>query len=245
VDGEIPLDGGRLTAGVVRVGDTVRRPRSAASGFVAELLTHLEQVGFTGAPRYLGVDDAGRDILTFLPGTVVPRFQQWSDDQVAAAGALLRALHDATRNSTLAGAMPVVLHGDPGSNNVVLGPDGRPIAFFDFDMAIPGRPAKDLAYLAGSWVLSSKPDARPVAAQAAQLRVLVDAYGADDGERECLPEEVTARQVLNAGWWREQARHPGPRGASREQMLERAAWSQREADFTQRHRGSLSSALLG
>ncbi|WP_370192553.1 aminoglycoside phosphotransferase family protein [Streptacidiphilus sp. MAP5-52] len=213
--------------------------------FVAELLTHLEQVGFTGAPRYLGVDDADRDSFTFLPGTVTPRFQQWSDDQVAAAGALLRSLHDATRGSALAGAMPVVLHGDPGSNNTVLDRHGMPTAFIDFDTAGPGQPVEDLAYLAWSWVLSGKPGARPVAVQAVQLRVLVDAYRAENCDRGCLLEAVTARQVLNAEWWREQARHPGPRGASREQMLERAAWSQREADFTQRHRRCFSSALVG
>jgi Ser/Thr protein kinase RdoA (MazF antagonist) len=230
---------------VVRVGDTVRRPRSAASGFVAALLTHLAQVGFTGAPRYLGVDDADRDILTFLPGTVVPRFQQWSDDQVAAAGSLLRSLHDATRGSTLAGTMPVVLHGDPGSNNTVLDGDGLPVAFVDFDTATPGEPVEDLAYLAWSWVLSSKPDAQPVAAQAAQLRVLVDGYRADDEERNCLLAAVMNRQQRNAGWWREQARHPGPLGAGREQMLDRAVWSEREAAFTRCHSHCFSSALHG
>ncbi|MGC3860229.1 hypothetical protein ACPSM1_08585 [Micromonospora chersina] len=43
-DAEQPLAGGRLTAGVVRVGDTVRRPASPASGFVARLLAHLAGV---------------------------------------------------------------------------------------------------------------------------------------------------------------------------------------------------------
>lgn len=37
---EVPLRGGRVTTGVVRVGDTVRRPATDASPFVADLL-HL------------------------------------------------------------------------------------------------------------------------------------------------------------------------------------------------------------
>lgn len=36
-DTGVPLTGGRMTRGVVRVGDTVRRPASAASLFVAAL----------------------------------------------------------------------------------------------------------------------------------------------------------------------------------------------------------------
>jgi hypothetical protein len=39
---EIPLTGGRLTDGVVRVGNTVRRPTGLHSPFVHGLLSHLE-----------------------------------------------------------------------------------------------------------------------------------------------------------------------------------------------------------
>jgi hypothetical protein len=47
-----------MTRGVVRVGDTVRRPATPASTYVAALLDLLEQRGFAGAPRYLGRDEA-------------------------------------------------------------------------------------------------------------------------------------------------------------------------------------------
>ena len=47
--------------GVVRIGDTVRRPGMRAG--VRELLLHLEQVGFAGAPRYLGTDDKDRQVV--------------------------------------------------------------------------------------------------------------------------------------------------------------------------------------
>jgi hypothetical protein len=59
----IPLTGGRITEGVVRVGDTVRRPTTSKSAFTAELLQLLERNGFDGAPRYLGQDDEGRALL--------------------------------------------------------------------------------------------------------------------------------------------------------------------------------------
>ena len=69
---EIELHGG--THGpVVRVGDTVRRVPGAASQAIHALLRHLELVGFSGAPRCLGFDDKGREILTFIPGEVAVR----------------------------------------------------------------------------------------------------------------------------------------------------------------------------
>ena len=55
--GETPLAGGRVTQGVVRIGDTVRRPVSGDHALQHDLLKHLEQSGFTGAPRFLGLDD--------------------------------------------------------------------------------------------------------------------------------------------------------------------------------------------
>jgi hypothetical protein len=68
--GETGLTGGRLTPGVVQVGDTARRPTSPPFAFVHELLRHLEWAGFTAAPRFLGIDRRGREILSYLDGQV-------------------------------------------------------------------------------------------------------------------------------------------------------------------------------
>jgi hypothetical protein len=59
----------------------------------------------------------GRDTFTYLPGWVPAKFQRFNDTQIRDAGALLRALHDASRGSALAGEHPVVCHHDPGPNN--------------------------------------------------------------------------------------------------------------------------------
>ena len=67
---EVPLAGGDVTAGVVRVGETVRRPTGPHSPLVHAMLEHLERVGFAGAPRYLGQDDRGREMLTYIEGDV-------------------------------------------------------------------------------------------------------------------------------------------------------------------------------
>lgn len=61
------LSGGAQTAGVVRVGDTVRYPAQPRSGFVDQLLRHLEAVGFDGAPRALGYDAQDRGVSVRRP----------------------------------------------------------------------------------------------------------------------------------------------------------------------------------
>src|SRR4051794_16935799 len=102
-DEEVPLASGRGATGIVRVGDTVRRPLHRSSEFVHALLRHFETVGFDGAPRLLGVDEKGREILTFIEGRVFAgpedvgdRVVLLTDAQLASAGRLIRCFHEAT-----------------------------------------------------------------------------------------------------------------------------------------------------
>lgn len=67
---EQPLVGGNVNGGVVRVGDTVRRTAGPHTPAVHAFLQHLYEVGFDGAPRPLGFDEQGREVLTFVPGVV-------------------------------------------------------------------------------------------------------------------------------------------------------------------------------
>ena len=62
---EQPLTGGFVNK-VARVGDTVRRPTGYWTPAVHARLRHLEAVGFSEAPRVLGIDEAHREVLTFL-----------------------------------------------------------------------------------------------------------------------------------------------------------------------------------
>jgi len=119
-DSETPLTGGWVTQDVVRVGDTVRRPPSPNSAFVERLLVHLEEVGFEAAPRFLGFDEQGRQILTFIEGHVPSdcRAMVWEDTQLEAAATLLRGYHDVTTATDLAEG-DIVCHNDsaPGTSS--------------------------------------------------------------------------------------------------------------------------------
>ncbi|TCC35197.1 aminoglycoside phosphotransferase family protein [Kribbella sindirgiensis] len=220
-----------MTPGVVRVADTVRRPASDSSAFTADLLRLLDERGFGAVPKYLGQDESGRDILTYLEGWVPHRYQRWSDQQVAAAGALLRAFHDATRDSPLAAGQPVVCHHDPAPTNFVF-TDDLPAALFDFDLAAPGDPLEDLGYAAWTWCIASKyGDADR---QAHQVRVLADGYNLPTRDRPGLLPAVLSRLLRNVGFW---AQRPCPEAA------ERIAWSHREHAFTTANRDVFEAAL--
>jgi phosphotransferase family enzyme len=197
---EIPLHGGTANRGRVhRVGDTVRRPLRPASPATHALLRHLEEVGFDGAPRVLGIDDSGREVLSYVPGEAVTApAPGWglTDAALASVGRLLRRFHEAAAGfdpapHTWANAVPVpfdrggMTHNDPNLDNVVFR-DGRAVALIDFDLAAPGAPVWDVAATARLWAPLRAPadttDSRRHR-ELARLRVLVDAYGLDEAGR--------------------------------------------------------------
>ena len=239
---EEPLAGGRDTRGVVRVDETVRRPRKDSSRFVRDLLRHLEAVGFAGVPRHLGTDAAGREIFDYIPGEVPARFRHFADDQVAEAARLLRGFHDATRGSAVAGASPVVCHHDAGPNNTVF-QSGRPVAFIDFDYAAPGEALVDLAYMGWSWCISSRPDRGPPAIQAAQLRYLVEAYGLDAAGRQGFVAAIIRRQAANKVLWQQRLTHFDGPPTPVTKIQEVIDWSEREMRFTEAHAALFGEAL--
>jgi hypothetical protein len=95
---EVPLEGDGVTPGVVRIGDTVRRPVRPFTGTVQRYLAALQQAGFHDAPVPLGVDDQGREVLSYVAGDVpkepLPPACSGEDVLVAMAR-LVRRLHEA------------------------------------------------------------------------------------------------------------------------------------------------------
>jgi Ser/Thr protein kinase RdoA (MazF antagonist) len=194
---ETCLEGGRITSGVVRVGDTVRRPRTQNSDFVTQLLCHLEASGFEGAPRALGVDERGRDVLSYLEGEA-PRDLSWHEDAVlVTAAGLIRRYHDATTDPR---ASPtgrriggeVICHNDLSPCNFVFR-SRLPVAMIDFDAAAPGTRAYDLGYAAWLWLDLGTPDTS-AAEQRRRLAVFLDAYGSDGPSRAEVVAAILVRQ---------------------------------------------------
>ena len=210
---EMPLRGGWTNAGkVVRIGDTVRRPQCPTSAATHAVLDHLERVGFPGAPRFLGVDDCGREVLSFVVGeaAIAPFAERvLSDDALVSVAELLRAYHEAMASFDPTGhAWPppvppafrdgTISHNDPNLDNVIFS-EGRAVALVDFDLAGPGSAVWDVACAARLWapLRHHRDTPEQLHEQSlARLRIFVDAYG--------LPERDRARvadAVLHAHEW--------------------------------------------
>jgi Phosphotransferase enzyme family len=192
--GELLLPGGLTNAGLVtRVGDTVRRPRRQDSPSTWALLDHLERLGFDGAPRFLGLDDHGREILSFIPGeAVLEPYPDWAltDEALVSVAELLRRYHDAVRSfdaarRTWPDFVPpefrdgLISHNDPNLDNVIFS-GGVAVALIDFDLASPGSAIWDVMCAARLWAPLRDERDVPEALRGRTLErlgIFVDAYG--------------------------------------------------------------------
>ncbi|WP_419999723.1 phosphotransferase enzyme family protein [Streptomyces boninensis] len=196
---EQPLSGGNVSDGVVRIGDTVRRPSGPWTPAVHALLGHLHAAGFTAAPRPLGIDEQGREVLTFMPGQMVwpDRFELMDPaDQLARIGRLIRDFHDAVQDFTPPpdaqwqvlippDGGDIIAHHDLAPWNLVADGEDR-WAFIDWDAAGPGTRLWDVAYAIHGFIPLSADPGRQRPDAAARLRVFADAYGLGEAERRRL-----------------------------------------------------------
>jgi hypothetical protein len=214
---EIPYDGANVES-VVRIGDTVRRTTGPWTPSVHALLKHLELEGFAGAPRVLGLDEQGREILTRIPG--VAGFRPWPEavrtsEALRSAGLLIRQFHEAVATfvppddavwrfgtgSTSAGE--IVTHNDLAPWNTIY--DGaQATALIDWDFARPARAVEDLAYAAWTYV-PLRDDEHSLAVgferphdRAARLDLFLTAYGLE--ERRGFIDEIIQRKLLERSW---------------------------------------------
>jgi hypothetical protein len=255
-----PLLGGTANRGlVVRVGDTVRRPLLHGSEGARALLEYLEKIGFDGAPRFLGLDDAGREVLSYIPGeSVTPPYPPWSmtDTALRSVARLLRRYHEAvagfdTDDHPWAEPVPaaydegLVSHNDPNLDNVVFR-DGEAVALIDFDLAGPGSMLWDVAAAIRLWA-PLRPDADihdPRRGRTlTRLCVFADAYGLDESDRTRLVDAA----AVNHTWCMAYVR----RGAENGHPWFRHRWTGGEAELTDRtnrwfetHSAALHAAAL-
>jgi hypothetical protein len=212
---ETPLVGGAVNVGVnvvVRVGDTVRRPLSDRAPAVHALLRHFEAVGFDGAPRFLGIDDQGREVLSFIEGESALAPVPAGDEVVSELGRLLRRMHDSQGGFVLptdaswpdgpvaVTADSVVCHNDLFWPNVVLR-GAFPVGLIDWDLAAPAPRVYDVASAANFWAplqLDAKAVAwgLPTDRRGPRLRLLCDGYGLEPVECLRLLDVVAHRHEI-------------------------------------------------
>ena len=156
---------------MVRAGETVRRPTGHWTPAVHALLTHLSSVGFVDAPKVLGLDYQGREVLLFVTGEVGDggrgrRLPPWfaTTEACMAIGDWLRRFHDAQLGFAPDPALPwrmvpgqpltfgqVVVHHGVAPENTIARPFGG-LTVIDWNFCAPGDPVEDLAFSAWQWI---------------------------------------------------------------------------------------------
>jgi Ser/Thr protein kinase RdoA (MazF antagonist) len=242
---------------VNRKADVVLRPTGPWTESVHSLLNHLAHVGFDAAPTAIGYAADGREMQSYIEGEFVHP-GPWRDEAIVAVGQMLRRLHDATTSfepaedaqwqpwflRELGGARRVISHGDIAPWNMVTR-DGMPLALIDWEFAGPVDPMVELARVC--WLFPQLHDddvaemvgLPPLADRARQLRLLVDAYGVTDFERQHLLDLILTVAVREAA---EEAIEAGitPESQGPQWGL---AWRIRAAAWILRHRAMLEQAL--
>jgi hypothetical protein len=203
---EIPLsDGEPSVAGSALIDGQVHRHTGPWTPAVHALLAHLEARGFDGAPRVVGFDEKGREVLTWVEGEApVMPWPAWmqTEDALVGLARLLRRYHEAVADFAAppeaqwrrwlgSPGGPIIRHGDLWPSNVVFR-DGVPVALIDWEFAQPGTALDDLVSAAKQWVplLSDERAAEngwalPVD-RAGRLCLFCDAYGLSVEDRAAL-----------------------------------------------------------
>lgn len=204
---EHALDGGAINE-VVRVGATVRRRPAPRSPYVHDLLALFERHGWPGAPRFLGTDEQGREVLGYLEGraAVSPeeRAAARTDAALVRIARLVREFHDLTHGTALAGDRDVVCHNDLAPKNTVYDAGWTPTAFVDWDLAAPGERVHDVAHVCWQY-LGLGPGVTDVPEAARRIGLVREAYG--EPELDGLVDTIL--------WWQDRCLRGIAAGAER------------------------------
>jgi len=151
------LIGGNIS-NVYRYGDTVRREIKPDSPKIHKLLKHLENKDYSYAPKFLGIDERGRETLSFIEGEAgnYPlKEYMWSNDILKEIAKMLRIYHDAVSDFPIEEnwqpidntpqSFEVLCHNDFAIYNIIFN-NNKPTGIIDFDMAGPGPRLWDMAY---------------------------------------------------------------------------------------------------
>ncbi|WP_041060208.1 phosphotransferase [Jeotgalibacillus campisalis] len=154
---ETLLTGGNMTNVYLAEG-TVRRELNENSANIHLLLQHLEHKKYPYSPRFRGIDEKGREILSFIEGEAgnYPlKHRMWSDESLTKIAQMQRSFHDAVEDFEFTSdwlplegtpdPKEMICHNDLAVYNIIFDAE-KPVGIIDFDIAAPGPRIWDMAY---------------------------------------------------------------------------------------------------
>ncbi|WP_459476970.1 phosphotransferase [Clostridium saccharoperbutylacetonicum] len=155
------LSGGNSTS-VYKQNETVLREQKTWSSTIHRVLLHLEKVEYTNSPRFIGFDDMGREILSFVPGECKANYPFTNDKNeqlsiIKKVAEIMRKYHDATLSFertdidswmfSYKGDLEkeVICHNDIAPYNMTF-VNNMPYGLIDFDTCCPAPRIWDIVY---------------------------------------------------------------------------------------------------
>lgn len=165
------LSGGNLTS-VLRYNETVLREQKPWSPTIHRVLLHLEKLGYEYSPKFLGIDDSGKEILSFVPGECAQDYPITNDHHgqllvIQKVARMMRRFHDATLSFersekdtwmlSYKGPLEkeVICHNDIAPYNMTF-INNVPHGMIDFDTCCPAPRIWDIVYALYRFVPFSK-----------------------------------------------------------------------------------------
>jgi len=209
----------------VRVGSTLRKEAGPWTPTIQALLRFLRDADFDLAPEPLGLDDRGREVMSWLEGTSATK--PWPahlvrDEGVMVLASALRRYHDVVAGFDpgpdacwrvgCRGLRPgeIVCHGDLALWNTVWRLEEL-VGIIDWDMAEPGLPLHDVAFLAlhlvplhsDEWASATGFDDPPPRAE--RLGLLCETYGGirPDEVIHAVQVRLERERIRTVEWGRE------------------------------------------
>ena len=142
---EITFKSGESNGGVVRIGNTVRRNLTERSDFVHQLMEELTSHHFLLSPKFIGIDEKGREVISYISG-IQMNHGEITIDIMKQSMSALKKFHDILAESKLSEDQETVVHTDFAPWNLIV-EDENLVGVIDFDGAIPGKRLTDIAYV--------------------------------------------------------------------------------------------------